>query len=67
MTKPVFRKSPTDFSNSFEDKFWVYKNKLHRTDGPAIEWADGTKEWYLFGDQYEPLAWLLKLHELGLK
>lgn len=20
---------------------------LHRTDGPAMEWANGTKEWYL--------------------
>ena len=23
---------------------------LHRTDGPAIEWADGTKEWWLNGE-----------------
>ena len=23
--------------------------KLHRHDGPAIEWTDGTKEWYLYG------------------
>ena len=21
--------------------------KLHREDGPACEWADGTKEWWL--------------------
>ena len=21
--------------------------KYHRTDGPAIEWADGTKDWFL--------------------
>lgn len=27
---------------------WYYnsKNELHRLDGPAIEWADGTKWWY---------------------
>lgn len=23
--------------------------QLHREDGPAIEWADGIKEWYLNG------------------
>ena len=22
-------------------------DKLHREDGPAIEWANGDKEWYL--------------------
>jgi hypothetical protein len=22
---------------------------LHRTDGPAVEWADGDKEWWLNG------------------
>jgi len=29
--------------------FW-YKwetNELHREDGPAMEWVDGDKEWYL--------------------
>ena len=27
-----------------------YKDgKRHREDGPAIEWADGAKEWYLNG------------------
>ena len=25
-------------------------NQLHRTDGPAVERADGTKEWYLNGE-----------------
>jgi hypothetical protein len=23
--------------------------KLHREDGPAVIWADGTKRWYLNG------------------
>jgi hypothetical protein len=25
---------------------------LHREDGPAIEWADGTKYWYLIDREY---------------
>ena len=30
-----------------EDKFWYLNGNLHREDGPAIEWADGRKEWWL--------------------
>jgi hypothetical protein len=25
---------------------WYQNGKLHRLDGPAIEWADGDKEWF---------------------
>ena len=41
-----------------EYKVKVFKNsvewrnlddQLHREDGPAIEWADGSKEWYRNG------------------
>ena len=35
-------------------KFWYSdkkQTKLHREDGPAVEWADGLKEWYL-NDKY---------------
>ena len=32
-------------------KRWYLPNgKLHREDGPAIEWADGYKEWYRNGN-----------------
>jgi hypothetical protein len=31
-------------------KVWKTKTKkIHREDGPAIEWEDGTKEWYIYG------------------
>jgi hypothetical protein len=33
-----------------------YQNKQgqrHRTDGPAIEYYDGTISWYLYGYQYD--------------
>jgi hypothetical protein len=33
-------------------KYWYLNNKLHRTDGPAIEYADGSKEWYLNGKRH---------------
>lgn len=30
-------------------KEWRVGGDLHRIDGPALERADGTKEWYLYG------------------
>ena len=30
-------------------KHWYLNNKIHREDGPAIEWPDGTKFWCLNG------------------
>ena len=30
-------------------KFWIQNGRYHREDGPAIEWYDGTKEWFLNG------------------
>jgi hypothetical protein len=31
---------------------WDYNKILHRTDGPATEWASGHKEWYVDGEKY---------------
>ena len=30
-------------------KQWYLNGKLHRTDGPAVEYSDGAKFWYLNG------------------
>jgi len=35
------------------DKYWYLNGKLHREDGPAVEWADGYKSWYLNGTKYD--------------
>ena len=32
------------------NKFWYLNGKRHRTDGPAMEYADGDKLWYLNGN-----------------
>ena len=29
------------------DKVWYLNNKLHREDGPAVEFSNGSKMWYL--------------------
>jgi len=33
------------------DKGWFLNGKLHREDGPAVEYADGHKSWYLNGKE----------------
>ena len=33
--------------DEYGTKSWYLKGKLHREDGPAIEYADGDKSWYL--------------------
>jgi hypothetical protein len=51
MIKPLFMKS---IKKEHPNKI-VYQNEqglLHRTDGPAIEWNDGTKEWYINGQRH---------------
>ena len=34
------------------DKYWVLGDYPHRIDGPAIEYADGHKSWYINGEKY---------------
>jgi len=36
--------------NSNGSKVWRLNGKLHREDGPAYEWVDGTKEWWINGN-----------------
>ena len=31
-------------------KYWYLNDKLHREDGPAVEWPTGSKDWYLNGN-----------------
>ena len=33
-------------------KRYYFDGKLHRTDGPAIEWANGDKHWYLHDQRH---------------
>ena len=34
------------------NRYWYRKGKLHREDGPAVEWWDGDEEWYLNGKRH---------------
>ena len=35
-----------------ERREWRRNGKLHREDGPAVEWANGGKEWYRSGKHH---------------
>jgi len=38
-------------SDIYGHKYWKLKNrKLHRTDGPAIEYGDGENIWWVYGE-----------------
>jgi hypothetical protein len=39
----------TVYANGSKD--WRLRGNLHRTDGPAWEWADGSKMWFLNGNE----------------
>ena len=30
-------------------KYWYQNDKLHREDGPAVEYANGSRIWYING------------------
>lgn len=46
-------------------KRWHLKDKLHRDDGPAIEYQDGTNEWWLNGIQVREIDVIFD--DLGLE
>ena len=39
-------------------KFWYQHGKVHRDDGPAIEWPDGDTSWCLHGQRLSFDEWL---------
>jgi hypothetical protein len=38
--------------NCLGDRYWYLYGKLHRIDGPAIEYSCGYKYWWLYGEHY---------------
>jgi hypothetical protein len=43
-------------------KFWYQHGQLHRDDGPAIEWPDGEKSWYINNQYLSFDDWLNQLN-----
>lgn len=46
--------------NANGNRYWFQNHLLHRTDGPAIEYRDGAKSWFIDGKQYTFKQWLAK-------
>ncbi len=44
--KPVMK------TDEWGNKFWYLNGKIHREDGPAVEYSSGTKFWYLNGKKH---------------
>ena len=41
------------------EKVWRLPNSnIHRTDGPAVEWENGGKQWRLYGESMSFDEWL---------
>ena len=41
------------FENCFSNKYWLNdEGEYHRLDGPAFEWTDGSKAWYINGQYH---------------
>jgi len=34
------------------NKYYYIDNRLHKEDGPACQYADGSEEWYLYGKRH---------------
>ncbi len=49
----------------YEDghKEWRINGKLHREDGPAIEYPNGDKEWYINGKHHREDGPAIELHD----
>ena len=48
------------FKDKHENVFWYFNGKLHRLNGPALEFANGLKVWYIDGLQYSYKNWLIE-------
>ena len=39
-------------TDDYGNKCWYLNGKCHRTDGPAVEYANDNKYWYINGAEY---------------
>jgi len=46
-------------------KFWYLNGKYHREDGPAVEYPDGEKRWFLTDIKFSFEDYIQELRLLG--
>ena len=49
------------------DIAWYKNGEWHREDGPAIEWIDGCKEWWLNGERLTEQQHRMIVRKMKLK
>ena len=49
------------------NKSWFLNGKRHRINGPAVEYSDGDKYWYLNGMYYYEYEYYVELKLRGIK
>ena len=53
--------------NQDNNKAWYKNGQRHREDGPAIEFADGSKRWHLNDKYYSEQDWKIALRKIKLE
>ena len=48
------KREPKCYLSPGGTKRWYVNGEYHREDGPAVEWSDGDKEWFLNGKEAHP-------------
>jgi len=49
------------------DKSWYQNGNRHREDGPAIEYANGDKEWWFNHKHYNEQEWIIATRKIKLE
>jgi len=49
------------------EEVWLYENKLHREDGPALKFVSGGISWYLDGNSYTEENWKFEMRKRKLE
>ena len=59
------------FTGCLIDKYnniaWFKNGEFHREDGPAIEYDNGDKYWYLNDTLYNEQEWLIAMRKIKLE
>jgi hypothetical protein len=58
-----------EWCDGAEYVYWISINHFkvsvrHREDGPAFEWTNGKKEWFLNGEEYSEEDWKTEVEKL---
>ena len=47
----LYRSNGLTMERSDSTKYCTLNGQIHKEDGPAIEYVDGSKKWFLFGKE----------------